>query len=235
MSFEKTLQEKLGNHNPSEIQELILDTVFKFEKFTEDHKAALEKYTSLIHLSMNGIGLTSLQNFPLLKELQIVSNFFFNKKFKFQLELNKNKIKGDDLQILSTQCPNLYKLKIEENEIDSPDKFKCLTNLNLKKINLIGNPLVDKDKDYSKIFFEMFKNMESVDDKDRDGQEVESTVYGGEDDEDYEEGEDAEDDGEVDDDDGEGGEVDDDDDEEEEKEGNKNEAKKGNNKKKKTN
>jgi len=83
MSFEKTLQEKLGNHNPSEIQELILDTVFKFEKFTEDHKAALEKYTSLIHLSMNGIGLTSLQNFPLLKELQIVSNFFFNKKFKF--------------------------------------------------------------------------------------------------------------------------------------------------------
>ena len=139
------------------------------------------------------------------------------------------------MQVLSTQCPNLYKLKIEENEIDSPDKFKCLTNLNLKKINLLGNPLVEKDKDYSKIFFDMFKNMESVDDKDRDGQEVESTVYGGEDDEDYEEGEDAEDDGEVDDDDGEGGEVDDDDDEEEEKEGNKNEAKKGNNKKKKTN
>ena len=85
MSFEKTLQEKLGNHNPSEIQELILDTVFKFEKFTEDHKAALEKYTSLIHLSMNGIGLTSLQNFPLLKELQIVSNFFLIKNLNFSL------------------------------------------------------------------------------------------------------------------------------------------------------
>jgi len=140
------------------------------------------------------------------------------------------------LQVLSTQCPNLYKLKIEENEIDSPDKFKCLTNLNLKKINLLGNPLVEKDKDYSKIFFDMFKNMESVDDKDKEGKEVDSTVYGGEDDEDYEEGDDAEDDGEVDDaegDDGEGDEVEDD--EEEEKEGNKNEAKKGNNKKKKTN
>ena len=140
------------------------------------------------------------------------------------------------MQVLSTQCPNLYKLKIEENEIDSPDKFKCLTNLNLKKINLLGNPLVEKDKDYSKIFFDMFKNMESVDDKDKEGKEVDSTVYGGEDDEDYEEGDDAEDDGEVDDaegDDGEGDEVEDD--EEEEKEGNKNEAKKGNNKKKKTN
>ena len=140
------------------------------------------------------------------------------------------------MQVLSTQCPNLYKLKIEENEIDSPDKFKCLTNLNLKKINLLGNPLVEKDKDYSKIFFDMFKNLESVDDKDKEGNEVDSTVYGGEDDEDYEEGDDAEDDGEVDDaegDDGEGDEVEDD--EEEEKEGNKNEAKKGNNKKKKTN
>ena len=72
MSFEKTLQEKLGEHNPSEIQELILDTVFKFDKFTQDHKTALEKYTSLIHLSMNGTGLTALDNFPLLKELQIV-------------------------------------------------------------------------------------------------------------------------------------------------------------------
>ena len=78
MSFEKTLQEKLGNHNPEEIQELILDTVFKFDKFTEDHKLALQKYTSLIHLSMNGIGLTSLENFPELKELQIVSNNYYN-------------------------------------------------------------------------------------------------------------------------------------------------------------
>jgi hypothetical protein len=62
MSFESSLQEKLGQHNPSEIQELILDTVFKFEQFTEDHKNALQKYTSLIHLSMNGVGLTSLKN-----------------------------------------------------------------------------------------------------------------------------------------------------------------------------
>ena len=137
------------------------------------------------------------------------------------------------MQVLSTQCPNLYKLKIEENEIDSPDKFKCLTNLNLKKINLLGNPLVEKTENYQKIFFDMFKNMESVDDKDKEGKDVESTVYGGEEDgdEDYEEGEDAgeEDDGEGDD--AEGGEIDDED-EEEEKEGNKAEAK---NKKKKTN
>ena len=42
------------------------------EKFTEDHKKALESYTSLIHLTLNSIGLTSLDNFPNLKAAQIV-------------------------------------------------------------------------------------------------------------------------------------------------------------------
>ena len=212
MSFEKTLQEKLGNHNPAEIQELILDTVFKFEKFTEDHKAALEKYTSLIHLSMNGIGLTSLQNFPLLKELQIVRNICLILNFKIQLELNKNKIKGDDLQILSTQCPNLYKLKIEENEIESIDKFKCLTQLKIKKLNIVGNPLIQKNEKYQSLFFEMFgETLESVDDKDKEGKDVESTVYGEEEDgeEEFDEGEDEGDGGDGDDDDDDGGEDDD--------------------------
>ena len=84
MSFEQTLQDKLGKHNPAEvslfskiyfiqIQEIILDNVFKFEKMTEDHKNSMEKYTALIHLSMNGLGLVSLENFPNLPELQIVS------------------------------------------------------------------------------------------------------------------------------------------------------------------
>jgi len=142
------------------------------------------------------------------------------------------------LNVLSTQCPNLYKLKIEENEIDSADKFKCLTSLGLKKINLVGNPLVKNNENYQNLFFDMFKSLESVDDKDKEGKEVESTVYGGEEDddgEDFEEGEDAgEDDEGAEGDDGEGDEVDD---EEEEKEGNtqepKADAKKAGNKKKK--
>ena len=42
------------------------------EEFTDDHKKALESYSSLIHLTLNSIGLTSLRNFPNLKEAQIV-------------------------------------------------------------------------------------------------------------------------------------------------------------------
>ena len=114
--------------------------------------------------------------------------------------MNKNKIKGDDLQILSTQCPNLYKLKIEENEIDSIDKFKCLTKLKLKKLNLLGNPLIQKNENYKNSFFEMFgETLESIDDKDKEGKDVESTVYGEE-----EDGEDVFDEGEGDEEDDEG-------------------------------
>ena len=44
------------------------------ENFTEDHKKTLESYSSLIHLTLNDIGLISLDNFPNLKEAQIVRN-----------------------------------------------------------------------------------------------------------------------------------------------------------------
>ena len=87
MSLENEIKEKLGDHNPEEvikntknknniyiqIEELILDRIFTSDKLTEDHKKTLEKYTSLIHLTLNAIGLESLENFPNLKNTQIVS------------------------------------------------------------------------------------------------------------------------------------------------------------------
>ncbi len=42
------------------------------DKFTKDHQITIQSYSSLYHLSLNNIGITSLQNFPNLKELQIV-------------------------------------------------------------------------------------------------------------------------------------------------------------------
>ena len=95
--------------------------MFKIEKFTEEQKTTLEKYTSLIHLTLNLIGLTSLENFPHLDNVQII-------------ELNNNKLTGDDLDILLKNCPQLYKIKLENNCIDNIDKLKCLSNYKIKKI-----------------------------------------------------------------------------------------------------
>lgn len=53
---------------------MILDGIFKTDRLTEEHKQVLEKYSSLIHITMNDIGLTSLENFPQLKQVQIVRN-----------------------------------------------------------------------------------------------------------------------------------------------------------------
>ena len=89
-SFADLLEEKLGKHNPEDvkyykiynfifidifiqIEEIILDEIINIDKLTDDIQSTIEKYTQLIHLSMNNMGLTSLEKFPKLKELQIVS------------------------------------------------------------------------------------------------------------------------------------------------------------------
>lgn len=80
MKFLKQIQSKLGEHEPHEVKfyiiqvdELILDDLFEnIENFTEDHKKTLELYDSLEYLSLNGMGLKTLQNFPELPNLQKV-------------------------------------------------------------------------------------------------------------------------------------------------------------------
>ena len=78
MSFEKLIIEKLGPHHFEEeaknrknknniliqIEELLLDEIFKADKLTEDHKNTVEKNTSLLQLPLNSLGLTFIENFP---------------------------------------------------------------------------------------------------------------------------------------------------------------------------
>jgi hypothetical protein len=100
------------------------------------------------------------------------------------LNLNKNKIKGNDIKILITQCPKLYKLKIEENKIESPNIFFCLNKLNLRKLNIKGNPVCNKlYLDYRKELFNNIKSLEAIDNIGKNEENIESTEY--EDNEDY--------------------------------------------------
>ena len=63
MNLCKELQEKLGEHDPTDVDELILDDIFEnVTEFTESNKKDLEKYNNLVHLSLNGFGLNSLSN-----------------------------------------------------------------------------------------------------------------------------------------------------------------------------
>ena len=100
------------------------------------------------------------------------------------MNLNKNKIKGNDIKILITQCPKLYKLKIEENKIESPNIFFCLNKLNLRKLNIKGNPVCNKlYLDYRKELFDNIKSLEAIDNIGKNEENIESTEY--EDNEDF--------------------------------------------------
>ena len=108
MSFKDYIVEKLGKHNVEEviknkknknniliqIQELILDKILNTKKLSEDHKNTLEKYTSLIHLTLNSVGLQSLENFPHLEEAQIVRIFFNYFYFNYLDRTKSERIKG---------------------------------------------------------------------------------------------------------------------------------------------
>ena len=71
----------------------------------------------------------------------------------------------------------------------------------MTKINLVGNPVVASNANYKKELFELIPSLNAIDGTDKDGGEVESTIYGGEEDEEEEddefagaEGEDVDDD-----------------------------------------
>ena len=62
--------------------------MFETQKITEDEKNVLEKYKSLKRLSLNDVGLTSLENFPELNELMIVRIILFFNIIKYLFSLN---------------------------------------------------------------------------------------------------------------------------------------------------
>lgn len=168
MNLGKELQDKLSEHDPTDVDELILDDLFTdVKRFSETNKKDLEKYNNLIHLSLNGFGLESLDNFPSIPCLQV-------------LELRNNKLSGDDLSVIVKLYPELYKLKLGENQNITLDHLKALKDSSIKKIELEGTAAAG-EKDYSSKLFDLIQNLDIVDNKTKEGDDVSSTIYDEED------------------------------------------------------
>ena len=163
--FEKFLQEHFGEHEPREIEELVFDN-FWVDKasFTIEEKKALEKYVNLIHLSLNNIGLKSLENLPSIKSL-------------YYLSLNNNELSGDDFDKIKTLYPKLNKLKISGNVIEKMDNLMKLKPLKLRKIEVKENPFSVGNDKYIKKVFDMLPTLKIVDQTDKNGDEEETTDY----------------------------------------------------------
>ena len=166
--FSNELQNLLGKHEPKEIEELNLDKFSENIKSLEPyHKEGLELYCNLIHLSLNDLGLENLSNFPEIKCLMILS-------------LKNNKLKGDDFDTIPKLYPNLYKLKISFNQINSIDKLSCLNQLQLKKVEVKENPFTKNDDEYRDKIYKMFPSLIIVDQMQKNGQEIDTSDYGNE-------------------------------------------------------
>ena len=165
MDFTAFLQKELGPHSPSEIEELILDNLYKdLPMFSLDQKKSLEQYTSLMHLSLNNLGLVKLDNFPSLLGRQI-------------LELNNNQLKGNDLRLIAHLYPNLYKIKLSNNLIESVDVFKAFENNKIMKIEVKDNPFCKTNPNYTKELYEIMKELRVIDGQDKNMQFVDTTNY----------------------------------------------------------
>jgi Leucine-rich repeat (LRR) protein len=164
MNLAKELQEKLGEHDPIDVDELILDDIFEdVSSLTESNKKDFEKYSNLVHLSLNGFGLKSLDNFPKLSELSV-------------LELRGNQLTGKDLGVLVKLYPKLYKLKVGDNPISSINVFDCLSESNLSKLELQGTAVAN-EKTYREVLFKKIKNLDIIDNLTKEGDEVSTTNY----------------------------------------------------------
>ena len=132
--------------------------------------------------------------------------YFFFKLFHYFSIKNNNKLNGDDFSNIPKIYPNLYKLKLSGNNIESIDKLACLNELQLKKIEIKDNPFTKNDKEYREKIYDLFPTVEIVDQKLKNGQEIDTTDYGNQssslDDEECEEGDDNDDNEDSDDSDG---------------------------------
>ena len=174
--FGKFLMEQFGEHRPIEIQELVLDDLVQIREFNEDKKKALEEYSNLIHLSLNGLGLEKLNNLPRIHNLVCLS-------------LNNNKLDGTDLIKVIEAFPSLEKLRLNNNKIQSMDVFHVLkSHMKMKKIETEGNPFMKEDNANEKLF-DMLDYIVGVNKRKRNGEEIETTDYNGESDEEGEESE----------------------------------------------
>jgi acidic leucine-rich nuclear phosphoprotein 32 family protein A/C/D len=180
-----------GSRKPSEVKELILDKC-SVAKLAGDE---FEGFANLENLSMNGVGLTSLENFPSLQYLK-------------RLELNDNKISGGLEVLQDLSLISLTVLTLSNNCIKSLDDLEPLGSLpNLKQLDLEHCEVASLEK-YRETAFDVIPSLKVLDNLDRNGDEADL------DDEDDDDDDGAESDVDVDDDGDEGDGEDDDDGEE---------------------
>lgn len=147
---ENPLQEKLERGDPSLVHELHLDK-YRVNKI---NWPILCSFTHLEVLSLNGIGLTTLENIPNLPTLK-------------KLELCNNQISGGLQFLADAKLTNLVSLNLSGNKINRISELEPLANLvKLEELNLNGCA-VTKTPDYKLTVYTLIPSLRILDRSDR--------------------------------------------------------------------
>eukprot|EP00007_Cunea_sp_BSH-02190019_P007071 CAMPEP_0174238934 /NCGR_PEP_ID=MMETSP0417-20130205/12985_1 /TAXON_ID=242541 /ORGANISM="Mayorella sp, Strain BSH-02190019" /LENGTH=473 /DNA_ID=CAMNT_0015317825 /DNA_START=99 /DNA_END=1516 /DNA_ORIENTATION=- len=161
------LRTALGNREANTVEELVLDGP---KAGHAEGLAALGDCSSLRVLSLNGVGLRSLDGFPVLPQLT-------------RLELSDNRLQDGLVALGSARLHALQVLDLSGNQLRRVADLTPLMKLPRLNTLDLGNCPVTQEPNYRRRLFDMLPRLRVLDGYDRDGQSEESEEDDEEDDE----------------------------------------------------
>ncbi|GMI68890.1 hypothetical protein like AT3G50690 [Hibiscus trionum] len=184
--WERAVETALDGHTDhSAARTLTLDGAVKCVQGRLPPPAVLEKFENLQHLSVANIGVSSLEQFPRLTNLQ-------------KLILSDNRISGGLEFLVEAGLHSLRDLDLSNNRIQYIEDLAPLAQLKLVSLDLYECP-VTRVRDYRSRVFGLIKSLKYLDKMDAEGNErPESDEEEDEEDDDEDEDEDDPGSGEID-------------------------------------
>jgi hypothetical protein len=146
-----------GEGSSSPARSLTLDGAVKCMHGRLPAAEILERHQSLEHLSMAGVGVTSLEGFPRLRNL-------------IRLTLSDNRIAGGLDHLVAAGLSSLRDLDLSNNRIQDVDVLAPLAALRLVSLDLYECP-VTRVKDYRSRVFGLIRTLKYLDKMDADENE----------------------------------------------------------------
>ncbi|GJS40719.1 acidic leucine-rich nuclear phosphoprotein 32-related protein [Tanacetum coccineum] len=146
-----------GQTDMTSVRALTLDGAVKCVQGRLPHPSLFQKFTHLQHLSLANIGVSSLEQFPNLSNLQ-------------KLILSDNRIATGLEYLVSAGLESLRDLDLSNNRISDVEDLRPLADLRIVSLDLYECP-VTRVKDYRSRVFALIKSLKYLDKMDVDENE----------------------------------------------------------------
>ncbi|CAK93087.1 unnamed protein product (macronuclear) [Paramecium tetraurelia] len=142
-----------------QLEELDISEI-RIEQLTPEITENLKKHPKLQSLAITGCGLKTLEGLPKMDSLEV-------------LILEGNSLDFKALNYISENFKKLVCLSLADNQIKSFEELRVLSNLpQLQQLDLSDNK-VEQQTGYHQKIFQMLPNLQVLDNKNQEGEEIE--------------------------------------------------------------